>query len=129
MLDTSIISDLIRNPQGRAAARIAKVGEDNVCTSIIVAAELRHGCAKAGSRRLLDAVENLLSEIAVLPFDVPGDVAYGTIRSGLEVVRKPIGSNDLLIAAHASALHATVVTANASEFRRVCGLKVENWLA
>ena len=52
MLDTNIISDLIKNPQGRAAKRIARVGEDNICTSIIVAAELRYGCAKSGSKRL-----------------------------------------------------------------------------
>jgi tRNA(fMet)-specific endonuclease VapC len=129
MLDTNIISDLVRNPQGKVAARIARAGEDNVCTSIVVAAELRYGCARAGSRRLLDAVENLLSEIKILPFDVPADIAYGAIRAGLEAAGKPIGSNDLLIAAHAHAVHATMVTANASEFRRVRGLKVENWLA
>ena len=129
MLDTNIISDLIRNPQGKAATRIAKVGEDNICTSIIVAAELRYGCAKSGSKRLLQAVENLLGEIEVLPFESPGDAEYGAIRAGLEAIGKPIGANDLLIAAHASAIQATVVTGNASEFRRVRGLKVENWLA
>jgi tRNA(fMet)-specific endonuclease VapC len=128
MLDTNIISDLIRNPQGRAAKRIAKVGEDNVCTSIIVAAELRYGCAKSGSKRLLKAVEDLLSEINVLPFDVPADAEYGAIRSGLETAGKPIGGNDLLIAAHACATGATIVTANADEFRRIRGLNVENWL-
>jgi tRNA(fMet)-specific endonuclease VapC len=69
MLDTNIISDLIKNPQGRAAKRIAKVGEDSICTSIIVAAELYYGCAKSGSKRLLKAVEDLLGEINVLPFD------------------------------------------------------------
>jgi tRNA(fMet)-specific endonuclease VapC len=73
MLDTNIISDLIRNPQGKAAKRIAKVGEDAICTSIIVAAELRYGCAKSGSKRLLGAVEELLGEIDVLPFDIPAD--------------------------------------------------------
>jgi predicted nucleic acid-binding protein len=52
MLHTNIVSDLIRNPQGRAAKRIAKLGEDNICTSIIVSAELRYGCAKSGSKRL-----------------------------------------------------------------------------
>ena len=66
MLDTNIISDLIKNPQGRAAKRIAKAGEGNICTSIIVAAELRYGCAKNGSKRLLKAVEDLLGEIDVL---------------------------------------------------------------
>jgi tRNA(fMet)-specific endonuclease VapC len=128
MLDTNIISDLIRNPQGRAAQWIAKVGEDNICTSIIVAAELRYGCAKSGSKRLLKAVEDLLGEINVLPFDVPADAVYGGIRSELEAVGKPIGGNDLLIAAHACATGATIVTANTDEFKRIHGLNVENWL-
>ena len=129
LLDTNIISDLIKNPQGRAAKRIAKVGEDAICTSIIVAAELRYGCAKSGSNRLLEAVEDLLGEISVLPFDVPADAEYGAIRAALEVGGTPIGSNDLLIAAHARAIGATIVTANVDEFRRVRGLKAENWLA
>jgi tRNA(fMet)-specific endonuclease VapC len=128
LLDTSIISDLIRNPQGKAAKRIAKVGEDNICTSIIVAAELRYGCTKRGSKRLLKAVEDLLGEINVLPFDAPADAEYGAIRSQLEVAGTPIGGNDLLIAAHARATGATIVTANIDEFKRVSGLNVENWV-
>jgi tRNA(fMet)-specific endonuclease VapC len=129
MLDTNIISDLIRNPQGKAAKRVAKVGEGNICTSIIVAAELRYGCAKSGSKRLLKAVEDLLGEISVLPFDVPADAEYGGIRSELEAAGKPIGGNDLLIAAHARAAGATIVTANTGEFKRIRGLNIENWLA
>jgi tRNA(fMet)-specific endonuclease VapC len=129
MLDTNIISDLIRNPQGKVARRIAKAGDDNICTSIIVAAELRYGSAKSGSKRLHKTVEDLLGEIKVLPLEVPADAEYGAIRSELEAVGMPIGSNDLLIAAHARAAGATIVTANADEFRRVRGLKVENWLA
>lgn len=128
MLDTNIISDLIKNPQGRAAKRIARVGEDNICTSIIVAAELRYGCAKSGSKRLLKAVDDLLGEIHVLPFEVPADAEYGGIRSELETAGKPIGGNDLLIAAHAYATGATIVTANTDEFKRIRGLNVENWL-
>ena len=128
MLDTNIISDLVKNPRGKAAKRIARVGETNVCTSIIVAAELRYGCAKRGSTRLLKAVEDLLGEIPVLPFDVPADAAYGGIRAALEAAGRPIGANDLLIAAHAQATGATIVTANAEEFKRIRGLKVENWL-
>jgi tRNA(fMet)-specific endonuclease VapC len=129
MLDTNIISDLIKNPQGRVAKQIAKVGEQTICTSIIVAAELRYGCAKSGSKRLLKAVEDLLDEINVLPFDAPADAEYGEIRSELGGVGKPIGGNDLLIAAHALATGATMVTANSREFKRVPGLDVENWLA
>jgi tRNA(fMet)-specific endonuclease VapC len=128
LLDTSIISDLIRNPQGKAAKRIARVGEDNICTSIIVAAELRYGCAKRGSEWLLKAVEDLLGEVKVLPFDVPADAEYGAIRAQLEAAGTPIGSNDLLIAAHARATGATIVTANIDEFKRIRGLDVENWV-
>jgi tRNA(fMet)-specific endonuclease VapC len=128
LLDTNILSDLIRNPQGKAARRIAKAGEDNICTSIIVAAELRYGCAKSGSTKLRKAVEDLLGEIAVLPFATPADADYGAIRARLEAAGTPIGGNDLLIAAHARALGATIVTANVQEFRRVRDVKVENWV-
>jgi len=129
MLDTNIISDLIRNPKGKAAKRIAKVGDDAICTSIIVAAELRYGCAKSGSSKLLKAVEDILEEINILPFDVPADAEYGGIRAELEAAGKPIGSNDFLIAAHAYSTGATIVTGNTVEFRRIRGLNVENWLA
>ena len=128
LLDTDTVSDLVRNPQGQIADYIREVGEAQVCTSIIVAAELRYGCAKVGSPRLTKAVEEILGELAVLPFDVPADAEYGVVRSKLEAAEKPIGSNDLLIAAQASALGVTIVTANTDEFKRVRGLKVTNWL-
>jgi tRNA(fMet)-specific endonuclease VapC len=64
----------------------------------------------------------------VLPFEVPADAEYGGIRARLEAAGKPIGGNDLLIAAHARVLGATIVTANVQEFRRVRDVKVENWL-
>ena len=127
LLDTNIISDLIRNPKGKVAGHIARVGESNVCTSIIVAAELRYGCAKSGSKRLLEAVESLLGELEVLPLEIPSDMEYGKIRAALERKGSPIGGNDLLIAAHALAIEATIVTANVDEFSRVDGLPVQNW--
>lgn len=128
MLDTNVVSELIRNPAGCAAQR-ARAAGDAVCVSVIVAAELRYGCAKKGSPQLLRKVEDFLSEVPVLPFDVPADGEYGAIRAKLEAIGRPIGSNDLLIATHAHTLGATVVTANADEFQRVPGLNVENWLA
>jgi tRNA(fMet)-specific endonuclease VapC len=128
MLDTNIVSELIRNPAGRTAQR-ARAAGDSVCVSVIVAAELRYGCAKKGSPQLLRKVEEFLAEVPVLPFDVPADGEYGGLRAELEAAGRPIGSNDLLIAAHACALGATVVTANVGEFRRIRGLNVENWLA
>ena len=129
LLDTNIISDLIRNPQGKVAQRIAKVGEANVCTSIIVAAELRYGCAKKGSVKLLAQVEAILEGLEIIALDLPADTEYAGIRSELEAVGKSIGPNDLFIAAHAYALGMTLVTANVGEFGRIRGLKLENWLA
>lgn len=127
MLDTNIVSDLIRNPYGKVADRLAQNIND-ACVSIIVAAELRFGAEKRGSKRLLDIVEGVLDRLPIIPMDVPVDREYAEIRSKLEAAGKPIGPNDLLIAAHALSLGATLVTDNVQEFERVGGLWLENWL-
>ena len=128
LLDTNVLSDLVRDPQGRVAQRIRKVGEAQVCTSIIVAAELRYGTAKKGSSRLTSQLDAVLAALEVLPFEAPADAEYGSLRSLLERAGKPIGANDLLIAAQALALGHTIVTDNQREFARVRGLRLENWL-
>ena len=128
LLDTNILSDLIRHPGGLVARRVEQVGQKEIFTSIIVAAELRYGCAKKGSSKLLERVQGLLETIPVLPLDMPTDAQYGLIRAELEAAGQPIGMNDLLIASHALALGLTLVTDNTSEFSRVRGHKVENWL-
>lgn len=127
LLETNIVSDLVRRPQGRVAERIREVGESNVCTSIIVAAELRFGAAK-GSERLTAQLDAVLGALEVVPFEAPADVAYGTIRAHLERQGQPIGGNDLLIAAQAVALGCTLVTDNEREYARVPELRCENWL-
>jgi tRNA(fMet)-specific endonuclease VapC len=128
LLDTNVVSDLVRNPQGKVAQRIRKVGEARVSTSIMVAAELRYGAAKKGSARLSAQLEAVLSVLDVLPFEPPADVMYASLRTSLEQVGTPIGANDMLIAAHALALGCTIVTGNEKEFARVRGLSCENWL-
>ncbi|MDH2430985.1 type II toxin-antitoxin system VapC family toxin [Pokkaliibacter sp. MBI-7] len=128
LLDTNIISDVIRHPNGSAAQRIEHIGPKEIFTSIIVAAELRYGCAKKGSAQLQARVDSLLATIPVLPLDAPTDAKYGSIRAELEAAGQPIGMNDLLIAAHAHALGLTLVTDNTREFSRIRGLSVENWL-
>ena len=128
LLDTNIVSDLIRNPDGLVARRIKEIGERQIRTSIVVAAELRYGTAKRGSERLTERMEGVLRTLDVRPFEAPGDQSYGLVRSRLEREGAPIGANDLLIAAHALALGCTLVTDNMREFGRVAGLKVENWL-
>ena len=128
LLDTNILSHLVREPQGRVANRIAEVGEDAVCTSIIVAAELRFGAAKSSSKHIKDRVHRILSAMNVMPLDPPADQHYGDIRQVLEKRGTPVGPNDLLIAAHARAMGLIVVTANVKEYARVPGLATENWL-
>lgn len=128
LLDTNILSDLIRNPGGVVAARIASTGETMIATSIVVAGELRYGAERRGSDRLTSKVEELLSLVTVLPLQDDADTHYGRLRADLERRGTPIGANDMLIAAHALALGATLVTDNVGEFARVAGLKLENWL-
>ena len=128
LLDTNIVADLVRNPQGRVAERIREVGEGAVCTSIIVAAELRYGATKKGSPRLLAQVEAILATLEVLPLEAPADATYGRLRARLEREGQPIGANDLLIAAHAVTLGHVLVTANEREFARIKDLSCQNWL-
>jgi len=128
LLDTNILSDLVRHPRGQIRDRIKDVGEQNVCTSIVVAAELRYGAAKRGSLRLTMQLEAVLDVIDVLALEQPADAVYGELRARLERVGQSIGANNLLIAAHALALGHTVVTDNEREFSRIDDLRVENWL-
>lgn len=128
LLDTNIVSALVRDPHGSVTDRIRTVGEARVCTSIVVAAELRFSAAKRGSPRLTRQLEIVLGVLDVLPFEAPADTVYGILRAELERAGKPIGGNDMLIAAHALALGHTVVTDNEREFARVAGLTCENWL-
>src|ERR1700746_583505 len=119
LLDTNIVSDLGRNPQGKIAEQVFTVGEPKVCTSIIVAAELRYGAEKKQSPRLSAQLDAVLGALDILRFEKPADASYGTIRAQLERAGKPIGANDLLIAAHALTLGYTLVTDNEKEFSRV----------
>ncbi|MFT4054364.1 MAG: type II toxin-antitoxin system VapC family toxin [Novosphingobium sp.] len=128
LLDTNILSDLIRHPQGAIAERIAEVGEDAVATSIIVAGELRYGARRRGSPRLSAQLEAVLELLSVLPLGDDADEHYGRLRADLERRGVPIGGNDMLIAAHALNLGATLVTDNVREFERVDGLDIVNWL-
>tara|TARA_R110002096_G_scaffold223304_1_gene412306 strand:- start:384 stop:722 length:339 start_codon:yes stop_codon:yes gene_type:complete len=112
----------VRHPQGAIAKRITEVGEDAICTSIIIAAELCYGAAKKGSERLTRQLD------AILSLDAPMDEAYAAIRTHLERAGTPIGGNDLLIAAQARSLCLTVITANVGEFSRVPDLAIESWL-
>lgn len=129
LLDTSIVSAVIRRPQGPIGRRLAAMDRSEFAISIVVACELRCGMRRRGSPRLSRQVEAVLEGIDILPLEEPVDDHYGRIRTELERVGQPIGHNDLLIAAHARALGATLATANVREFSRVSGLDLENWEA
>ena len=133
LLDTNIVSDLVRNPQGPIAAHLRKVGESRIATSIIVASELRHGAEMAKEAASTSPNPSVgtgargTTDIAL--FESPADEFYGRIRVELEAVGKPIGSNGSLdCSACILSLGHTLVTDNTREFSRVRSLKVENWI-
>lgn len=128
LLDTNIISDMLRHPNGPIFQKISDVGESSICTSIVVACELNFGVQKKGSIALRQRLKDVLQIIPVIPLLPPVEKHYGEIRAFLEQEGMPIGPNDLMIAAHALSLSLTVITANMREFSRVPALKVENWL-
>jgi len=133
MLDTNIISDLMRNPRGNSSHRMAQqmveTPDLKVCTSLVVDCEISFGLHRKPSKLLQQAYADLLQVIEIIPLDLSASSHYATIRTHLENAGTPIGPNDTLIAAHALALDCTLVTDNEAEFRRVPGLRVENWSA
>jgi tRNA(fMet)-specific endonuclease VapC len=131
MLDSNAISEMMRNPQGSVAVTFRSKELDpaiRLCASIISAGELKCGAAKKRSLPLSQRVDLMLSSIEVVPFAPDADADYATLRADLESKGQLIGPNDMLIAAHALTLNAILVTDNVREFKRVKGLRIENWL-
>ena len=132
LLDTNIISDMMRNAQGPAARRVIDITAGNpqalFRTSVIVDCELRYGLARKPQARLLAAYERTMAMLMVLPLELDAAVTYALLRQRLTAGGIGLDANDTLIAAHALTINATLVSADAA-FARVPGLQVENWLA
>ena len=131
LLDTNAVSELVRNPDGAVAITYRAKERDpdvTLLTSAIVACEVRYGVAKRAASSLAQRVDRLFASLRIAPLSVGVDTAYAMLRTELERNGQPIGQNDMLIAAHALALGAILVTDNVREFRRIKGLRVENWL-
>lgn len=128
LLDTNVVSDIARHPNGLAAQRLIEVGPEYAGISIVVACEIRFGLAKS-AHRVVNRLTQVLAQCETLSLEPPVDEHYADIRNRLERVGESIGPNDLLIAAHTRALGLTLVTDNMREFSRVPSLAVENWLA
>ena len=128
LLDTNTVSDLMRHPGGHVAARLATIDAASVVISPVVACEIAFGLARLEVPRLKTAWSLILAALPIVPMGDELVQPYASVRRALEAAGTPIGPNDLLIAAHALALDAVVVTDNVREFSRVPGLQVENWL-
>jgi tRNA(fMet)-specific endonuclease VapC len=127
LLDTNICIYALKQHPG-VLARLLQASRPEVTLSVITEAELRTGAAKSSSSaRTLRLLENFLAPLTVLDFVSNDAVAYAHVRAALERAGTPTGPLDTLIAAQACARELTLVSSNEREFRRVSGLRVENW--
>lgn len=129
LLDTNICIYIAKSRPDSVLQRFRQLRVGEVAMSVITHGELCYGASK--SRRRDEAKKTLVeltSMIPILPLTPEVGEQYGTIRSELEGSGRPIGNNDLWIAAHAFALGVALVTNNAREFKRIRGLEVENWV-
>ena len=131
LLDTNIISALMKDRTGAITANVRawaqRLPDYRLVTSVVVQYELLFGLARHGTSRLQTAYDIQMNKLPVLPLDAAVGPHYARLRAHLEKAGTPIGANDTLIAAHALALGATLITADA-EFCRVPDLALENWL-
>ena len=128
MLDTNTCIFAMKQ-RGKVLRRLLRHEPSEICISSITYAELCHDVEKSERQeqnRL--ALLLFLSEITILPYDAKAAEEYGKIRASLELSETPIGPMDMLIASHAKAAGASVVTNNLKEFRRILALQVEDWM-
>jgi tRNA(fMet)-specific endonuclease VapC len=128
LLDTNICIDLIRQRAPGVVTRLRRRKIGSIGISSITLAELQFGVAKSNDPpRNTIALAHFCAPLEICPFDHEAASIYGQVRADLERAGTPIGPLDTLIAAHARALNAVLITSNEREFSRVAGLPVENW--
>ena len=128
MLDTNICIYIIKKKPDQVIRHLQKFNLSEVCVSSITLSELEYGVEKSEQRdRNKIALANFIAPIEVITYDDLAAAQYGIIRSSLEKNGMPIGALDMLIAAHALSQGLILVTNNEREFKRVPGLKIENW--
>jgi tRNA(fMet)-specific endonuclease VapC len=129
LLDTNICIYIAKHKPPEVLARFERLAEGEVAMSLITFGELRYGANRsANAIKALETIETLAAAIPVVNLDLVVATHYGEIRARLAAAGTPIGNNDLWIAAHARSADLILVTNNAAEFRRVPGLRVENWV-
>jgi tRNA(fMet)-specific endonuclease VapC len=128
LLDTSICVELIRGRRPRLIKRMANRPTADFALSSITVAELQYGvCKSPNPIQEREALDEFLIPLTILDFDYDATMAYGRIRAQLESLGTPIGALDMLIAAHAASRGLVLLTRNLKEFKRVPGLKSEDW--
>jgi tRNA(fMet)-specific endonuclease VapC len=128
MLDTNICIGIIKKKPEQVIARLKNARISDIGVSSITLSELEYGAAKSSRpKQNRIALAEFLAPLEILSYDDMAAQAYGRIRAVLERQGTPIGSMDILIAAHALSLNCTLVTNNEREFSRVPSLKIENW--
>lgn len=129
LLDTNICIYIKNHRPAEVLARFSKLPPGKLVMSSITYGELCFGAEKSSKpKETRQILGHLISLIPVLPLDENASIHYGKVRQHLQALGKPIGNNDLWIAAHALAGKLILVTNNESEFKRVPGLKVKNWV-
>jgi tRNA(fMet)-specific endonuclease VapC len=128
MLDTNICIDLIRERPQSLLERLSSHAVGDVGISVITLAELEYGVSKSTRRaKNREALDQFVSPLEVAAFERQSTAVYGRLRAALEKKGRSIGSMDLLIAAHAVSFDVPLITHNVREFRRVPGLRIEDW--
>jgi tRNA(fMet)-specific endonuclease VapC len=127
LLDTNICIYIIKARPQHLLARFTKLAVGEAAMSVVTYGELEFGARKSRKAASLTTLAQIRTLLPALPVDVSVAERYGRIRAELETIGRPLGNNDLWIAAHALALKITLVTNNRREFDRVGGLRVEDW--
>lgn len=129
MLDTNICIYTIKHKPESVIKHFVSEIPEGLCISSITLAELRHGVEKsANPAKNSNTLTKFLTALTILPFDDYAAIEYGSICADLQRRGTPIGTMDMLIAAHARSKNLILVTNNTREFERVNDLKIENWV-
>ena len=128
LLDTNICIYIIKRKPAAVLKRFLEYKVGDIGISSITLSELHYGVAKSEHRdKNAKALDEFIIPLEVVPFDEAAAHVYGEIRAGLEKAGTPIGSMDMLIAAHAASLGIPLVTNNTREFERVPPLRIIDW--
>ncbi|SKA06198.1 tRNA(fMet)-specific endonuclease VapC [Trichlorobacter thiogenes] len=129
LLDTNICSYILKNRPVSVKQKFDEVGAEHLCISSVVLAELYYGAARHPKSVIIrKEIDDFVSRLLVVAWDEQAANQYGAIRAALEKAGRPVGAMDMLIAAHARSMGATLITNNQREFERISGLMVQNWV-